>query len=274
MSLFWMWFVASALAQDPGATAPPVASVAEPGPDVVLEDIPEDADGDGQPDYINITVVGAALADARDNVVRKLEKLGWKSRRARDGRIIFRGPEGWMGKATLRASGDLDFSIPAIAFPAPSESGGTYNYNRATDDGYHGGNQGLSSTPFPGKEKVAAVQAEVRAAIHDDVLHYREVLQHAYFSKYISELPTRLEALWNMGESLDGGKPIIDPAARRAALLEFWSSRTDTPEGRTVSRSLEIFLREVVMASDTPVTRDEASAAELRRPDGRKLDIF
>lgn len=267
--MLWTWLVASALAQDPAAAPAEPAST-----DVVVEDTPEDADGDGQPDYINITVVGAALADARDKVVRELEKLGWKSRRLKDGRILFRGPEGWMGKATLRPSGDLDFSIPAIAFPGPSQSGGTYDYNRATDDGYLGGNQGLSSTPFPGKEKVAAVQAEVRAAIHDDVLHYREVLQHAYFSKYISELPTRLEALWEQGESLDGGKPITDPAARRAALLDFWSTRTDTPEGRTVSRSLEIFLREVVMDSATPVTREEASAAELRRPDGRKLDIF
>lgn len=279
MSLMWTIFVANALAQDPGVPAgwtPVPAAPAEeaPAPDEVLVATPDDADGDGQPDYLNITVVGAALSDARDQVVRKLEALGWRSRRTNDGRIVFRGPEGWMGKATLRASGDLDFSIPAIAFPAPSESGGTYGYSRATDDGYHGGNEGLSSTPFPGKEKVAAVQAEVRAAVRDDVLHYREVLQHAYFSKYIGELPTRLDALWSNGESLDGGKPITDPVVKRAALLEFWSSRTDTPEGRTVSRTIEIFLRQTVMPSDTPVTTAEAASAEERRTDGRKLDIF
>lgn len=274
MSLLLTLAVAGALAQD--LPAPPVdaAPTDADAPADVLDLTGQDADGDGQPDYISITVIGAALADARDQVVRKLEALGWRSRRAKDGRIIFRGPEGWMGKATLRTSGDLDFSIPAIAFPAPSQTGGTYDYNRATDEGYHGGNRGLSSTPFPGKEKVAAVQAQVRAAVHDDVLHYREVLQNAYFSKYVGELPARLEALWNQGESLDGGKPIADPTVRRAVLLEFWSTRTDTPEGRTVSRSIEIFLREVVMASATPVTRDEASAAELRRTDGRKLEIF
>jgi hypothetical protein len=82
----------------------------------------------------------------------------------------------------------------------------------------------------------------------------------------------RLDALWLQGVGLDRTE-LPDHVQRRAALLEYWSSRADTLEGRAVTRALEIFLREVVATSAHPFTVEEIAQAESRREDGRRLDL-
>jgi hypothetical protein len=226
-------------------------------------------------DYIEVLVIGQQqITAARDAVVREMESLGWRTRRRGDGSIVFRGPEAWMGRATLLPSGDLDFDQPAIALQGPRETLGGYNQDAVLQNRYQGGTAGVSLA-MPSKEKVDAVQREIRDAVQDEVLDYRHKLQQRYFSGYIDALPSRLDDLWTNGTPLDGGhKPLATAAARRAAVLDFWATRTDTPEGRTVSRSVEMWLRGTVMDGPDAVTREEAVAAEAQRQDGRKLDIF
>lgn len=283
MSVWLLACLTLALGQDTPEPAPP-AEVPEalPAP-APGEDAEEDWDDapvlrpDGQPEYIEVLVIGEqVISEARANVVRKMVDMGWKAKRKRDGRIVFRGPETWMGKATLLDSGDIDFSIPALVVPGPSQVGSSYDRGRELGDGsnYTPNTVGAQFVT-PDRQKVAAVQREVMAEIRPFVSDYRSKIQQRYFSSYISEVPERLDNLWRDGVRLDGSDRIVtDPAAKRAMVLDFWATRTDTPEGRTVSRTVEIWLREVVMPTAHPVTREEAQAAEDRRTDGRRLDIF
>lgn len=281
MTLAWL-ALAVALAQDPSSDtdAPPPAADPAPaddsvvvtvaGPDQVTETL-ADVDGDGVPDMV-VTITPVMISAARDQIVRSMEALGWRKTRSRDGRIYFRGPEGWMGKAILMPSGDLEFDAPVLALGG--SQGNTEPAPRALDQDARTGNEGVTVTPFPSRNKIENVQAEVRAAMADEVRRYRELKQYAYLSAYVAAIPERLDALWTAGESLDGGSPIADPTARRLAVLDFWASRTDTPEGRVVSRTIEDWIRGTIMDGEHPVTREEAAAAEANREDGRKLDVF
>lgn len=267
-----------ALAQDP---APPVDDRPPeiPAEAELLPDEPREIvklRPDGQPEYLEIIVVSPlAVLQARDDVVRAMTAVGWKSRRRKDGTVVFRGPEGWMGKATLLPSGDLEFDQPVLAFGGVKDVGSPYDATRKTADGYMGGGTvGVSTIPLPNKEIVRRAQSEIAVAVKDKVDAYRTVLRNRHFSGYVADLPVRLDALWTDGTALDGGDPIPEPARRRKAALDFWATRTNTPEGRTISRTVEVWLREVVMTSAFPVTPEEAAAAEARREDDRKLDLF
>lgn len=263
----------------PDAPAEEVAAPEEPthpaaDEDDDLLDVTE-VDENGDPLYLTVTVVGEQqVRAAQDAVMRSMAALGWKSRRKRDGTVVFRGPDGWMGKATLTAMGELEFSQPIIAFDGAMAGGSKYENAPQTRNDAPVGGVGVSTLPLPGKKKVGAIQREIRDEVREDVLAYRRTIQLRHFSTYVSELPERLDALWTSGESLDGGGLVPDMAVRRGQVLDFWASRTDTPEGRTVSRTVEIWLRETVMSSPDPVTAEEARRAMARRADGRKLDIF
>lgn len=275
-----------ALGQEaPVAPVPPVETVEEeraPGipadavllPDPGAEPAPL-LRPDGQPEYLEIMVVSPLMiVAARDQIVRSMTELGWKSRRRKDGTVWFRGPEGWMGKAQLTRNGELEFSQPVLAFGGVKEAGGAYDPKKATDGYMAGGTVGISTIPLPNKDIVRGVQDQIADAVREDVVEYRRMLQQRYFSDYVTELPERLNALWNEGVALDGGDTVVDIAKRRKAVLDFWATRTDTVEGRTISRTVEQWLRNVVMASAFPVTPEEAAKAESRREDARKLDVF
>lgn len=264
-------------APDEAAAEPPETDDARPTADDEVEPLDvTPVREDGEPEYIEVLVIGMQqVKAARDQVVRSMEGLGWRGKTKRDGSIVFRPPEGWMGKARLLPTGDLEFGQPVWSYDGlRDDQGNATDQGKQLDGGLAGGTSGITTTPFPGKKKVSAYQNTVMAEVRDDLMDYRKKIQQRYFSDYIASLPERLDALWHDDVSLDGGDPVTDPAKKRAQVLAFWAGRTDTPEGRTVSRSVELWLREVVMESEHPVTRDEAAAAEARRLDGRPLGLF
>lgn len=276
--------LAAAHAQDatPDDDAPPAGEVTPVDASGSLPgDIPDPStwpvDGaDAEPEYLEVLVIGEqVISAARDDVVRKMKDQGWRAKRKRDGRILFRGPEAWMGKATLMPTGDLNFTIPALALDGLGGIDATYDPSKTANNDVKGGTVGASfSLPAGEARKVRALQGEVYDAVKPQVDDLRNKLAMRSFSAKVSELPERLDALWERGESLDGGSTVTDPAKKRAQVLDYWSTRTDTPEGRTISRTVEIWLRQTVMDSADPVTPEEAAAAEERRNDGRRLDVF
>ena len=75
---------------------------------IAVDDTPEE-----------IVIVGEiVVADRRAAVVRAFEGLGWRRLRDRDGTVVLRGPEAWMGKAWLAPTGDLRFTAPVVALLA------------------------------------------------------------------------------------------------------------------------------------------------------------
>lgn len=287
--LLLLWSVALAQDTDTDAAAPVSAATEEAVQAERAEEIPSDAEeiplttasdeggaaaapADQDTDFTVIVIGQQQVRAARDQVVREMEALGWKTRRKRDGRVVFRGPEPWMGKMILNENGVVDFTTPSIAFGGTTGVDVDYSATPRSNMDPQTGSAGVA-IGFDGKKKAAALQAEIRAAVADDVATWQDMIRKRGFGRMIESLPERLDAVWDKGEALDGGTAST-PEARRKSILDYWASRTDTPEGRLVMRTIEGWLRNVVMLSEHPVTREEAAEAEAQRDDGRRLDVF
>lgn len=86
------------------------------------------------------------------------------------------------------------------------------------------------------------------------------------------EIPDQLDALWQDGTPMKVGvsTPYVTPAARREAMLTFWSSRACTPEGAAAREVAALFLEYEVQSSPFPVSVDElARANRMQRCDDR-----
>jgi hypothetical protein len=266
--VMWTW-IASAAEGPPPDWVELQPAEAAPAPEAERAALPTVQDDH---ETVVLVVGEHVIAEARADVVRKLGILGWRGREARDGSFRFSGPEAWMGKARLYPSGDLVFSRVPLTISTPYFPNVQYDAF-ATIHGMPSGPQTTNvDVRSPSKAKVEAVQQEVQAAVQPEVAAYREALQRRALGALLSELPARLDRLWTDGVGLDN-QPLATPAARRAALLDYWGSRSDTPEGRAVMRVVESFLRNEVQASEHPLTAEEIEAAQLRRSDDRKLDL-
>lgn len=254
------------------AVAVPLSSEVDEVGDEGDGDEDGDADAEEDADFTVIVIGQQQVRAARDAIVREMEALGWKTRRKRDGRVILRGAETWMGKMILNPNGVVDFTTPSISFGGPTGVDVDYEDNPRGNMDPQTGSAGIA-IGFDGKKKAEAVQAEIRAAVADDITTWQDMIRKRGFGRMVEQLPERLDGVWERGEALDGGT-VSTPEAKRASVLDYWASRTDTPEGRLVMRTIEIWLRQVVMPSEHPVTREEAEAAEAQRNDDRTLDVF
>jgi hypothetical protein len=240
------------------------------------------AEPDEAPAAEVVVVDPGMLGRAHGAVVDKLVALGWRAREKADGRVVFRGPRGWMGSAVLSPDGDLGFRHGAIWLPGPARTSVVATPN--TDVVWMSDNQvallGPAAVNTPrarlatfGPRLPRAAQREVAAAVAPELGAYRRTLWAVALKQQLERLTDELAACWDRGVPVGGGAALPDPTARRRALLEFWATRTDTDEGRAVMRTTEAFLRNVVMASAWPATAEEIRAAEARRDDGAKLQL-
>jgi hypothetical protein len=126
---------------------------------------------------------------------------------------------------------------------------------------------------LPSRRKLAPVHDKVLTGIQPELTHYRAVLQETAFQDALYALPGRLDALWEQGAPLEGDQVLETPEARRAAVLDYWATRADTPHGQQVCQVVELWLSRVVQTSQHPFTAEEAEAANARRSDGRRLDL-
>lgn len=253
---------------DPDADQDPDAAEDEPNP------------ADGMLDEV-IVFGEHRVAEAREHAVRAIKSQGWREHRRNDEGVVFRGPKPWMGRIILRPDATLRFAGAGIGvgtgdahMPDPRSPGAAGSSI----------NSGPNAAPLPGagarvpvqvggKSKREAVQSEVRAAVVDELSAYRDAIRQRALSQRVESLPDKLDRLWADGTPLWGGSPLSTPGERRRAVLDHWATRTDTAEGRAISRIVELWLGQTVQRSEHPVTDEERRAAEARRSDGRKLDL-
>ena len=69
------------------------------------------------------------------------------------------------------------------------------------------------------------------------------------------------------------GTPSPANRSRRAALMAYWGSRTDTAWGERVRQAVEAFCRGVVQHSEHPFTDEEIAAFNAGRPDSPPFDL-
>jgi len=240
-------------------------------------------------DVYEVRVYGpGAVAEARRQIVREMEGLGWHLVEQDGGDSIFRGDRGWMGRAILTKEGLLDFTAPSLLAQGGSPEAVraargpsaqkllAFDAARAaefpgadspTDEAEAGSPNDVEvptvtfSTGASGAKR-DGVRDDVVVGIDAALLHYREVVQETAFQDTLAELDQRLDALWELGVPLEGGPKLPDIAARRADALHHWATRADTPHGQRTCEAIERWLVTTVQTS-APVTPEEAAAAEL-----------
>ncbi|MEQ1508366.1 MAG: hypothetical protein ABMB14_39410 [Myxococcota bacterium] len=260
-----MWVVVAALA-DP----PPPAEAAAPA-EVVA---PAPSDAPAGDEAIEITVWGQAVEQARDEVVHQIVGLGYDRQRHRDGRIVFIQERGWKGKVVLWDDGRLATRRRGPSFQELAPIAGTRFRPYplcviAPTACIDGGSFSLSERKWRG------IEDQVARATADELGTLADRIADAAVADTLDALPVRLERLWADGTPLErdaaplatssGGPTLATFQARRAALLAFWDSRTETAWGQQVRDAVAGFVRAVVEASDHPFTAAERSAFDAAR---------
>lgn len=214
------------------------------------------------------------IARARAQVVQDLQALGYKSGKRKDGYTVFRPESPWRPSVRVYDDGFIVLKRSPPRFMPPGNPNNKLNYLWCVPP----------FTPMclrvggvvVSKRKLAPQKARVANSLEPQLRDWRQAIQSKALSEKVGQtLPDQLDALWGSGVPLDDpdAPPLRAPAARRAALLDLWRSRTCTPEGDEVREVIALFLAFEVQASPFPVTRDEAAAAQADHPCGATLDL-
>lgn len=215
-----------------------------------------------------VIVISEAVEQARAEVVREVESLGYTIRKEKDGRTVLRNEVPYKGKVVVFDDGRLETHRTGFrgrkVEPLPGTRVRPYflcivapTYCLSAGSWY--------VAPEKWRATEDAVVDQTAAAMEV----WSDRIAEAALVEKLEALPGRLEALWAEGAPLDGGPPLDTYAVRRAALLDFWDSRTDTVWGRQVQAQVESFVRAVVQASDEPYTDDEKALFEAHRRSAR-----
>jgi hypothetical protein len=111
------------------------------------------------------------------------------------------------------------------------------------------------------------VERRTTTAIDPNVRVLSDRVADLAVARTVEALPDRLEALWTEGVPLEGEGTLATWRERRAALLEYWVSRTDTTWGDDVKQAIEAFVYGVVQTSEHPFTDEEFDAFDAAHPE-------
>lgn len=228
-----------------------------------------------------ITVHGRSDLESRqDAAARKMQRLGWRAKRRGDD-LVFKPPRRWMPRVEMTGDGRLILGERAASFEGVEVGDPGFersNLHLPPGERLHDDFPGIGTGPSPaagasfliGQKRVTqGVYRRVIEAITPELTAYRQALWALALQDQVNALPQRLDALWFDGTPLEGGPSLATTRERRAAVLDYWATRADTPEGHVVSQTIETWLSEVVQASEDPVTWREQAAANARRNDRR-----
>ncbi|MBX2797074.1 MAG: hypothetical protein KTR31_05385 [Myxococcales bacterium] len=204
-----------------------------------------------------IIVVGDAVEQARQAVIDDLVDLGFDRVRERSGRVVLKHGTTWRGKIVLYEDGFLKHrrqGVRVVEGPAKELPKGT---------------RWLPCIIVPtacvrvgatvADRKLNAVRSRTMTAITPQLRTLGDRMADAAVASNLELLPDALEALWIEGRPLGGGSPLATFRARRADLLSFWESRTETKWGEQVRGAVEAYVSEVVQHSDHPFVQREVA---------------
>lgn len=215
-----------------------------------------------------VIVWGRRVEEARAEVVRSLDELGYEATRDRDGRTVFKHPAGWKGKVVLFDDGYLQVRRrgPFLREPPAFPGTGVPAYPLcivAPTFCVGAGSWYVSDNRWDAVETTVADATVAPLGTLGDALADRSI------ARTIDVLPLRLEGLWRDGTPLVSDHALPTPAERRAELLAFWDSRTENAWGEQVRALVASFVRAVVEESEQPYTEAERMAFEARRRSSR-----
>lgn len=198
---------------------------------------------------------------------------GYREGKRRGDKTTYRPETPWKPSIVIQEEGLVTLERSPVRFMAPGRRENPLNYLWClppfTPMCVRIGGQ-VVSTP-----KLDAAKGRVMEQVHDPSEAWRQsIANQATWARVNQEVPARIEATWATGSPVEpGGPSLATPRERRVALLEFWASRADTPEGAMVAQVVADFLELVVQTSPDPVTADELQAANQRAGGTRRLAL-
>jgi hypothetical protein len=221
-----------------------------------------------------IVVIGEREVEAaRQQVVATVGDLGYTKAKDRGDRVVLKDPDDhWRGKVLIWDDGRIAArrTGPTGKKMAPIKGTNIRPYPLCI----------IAPTAcvafgsaFMADRKWAAVERNVVDATDDGVQVWNEKISDREAVGRLAEVPDRLAATWETGAPLVGTGPLVTFEARRAEILAYWESRTETRWGEDVRAAIERFARAVVMASDHPFTEDEIAAFNATSTSSRPFDL-
>lgn len=217
------------------------------------------------PDEV-IYVGDQAVIRARQELGLALRDLGYQRKRVRNGREIYVNEIPWKPQVVVDDDGWMVVRRAPPSFDKPELPGiwrGPLGYLVCVANPtacVHIGGWVISERKLAWHKEAVVSHTVPTMDRYEDAL-----VDRAFDFRTGEEVPDALAALWVDGVPLEGQEPLETHAERRAALLDFWASRTCTDWGAAVREVARAFMQYEVQAGEHAFTAAELARANLER---------
>lgn len=255
----WVLWAAAALAVDPDVPVDEAPAAAEEAPPEVTED------DDG---VETIVVYGDLIVErARGELDARLRGIGYRPGISKGDRVVYRPEAPWKPTVVVFDDGLVALKRSPVRFGMGDDVNPWFHVlcPIMPTSCVKVGGQVLSP------KKLDAAKERVLEATEDEAEALTEALVQRETAARLEELDATLDALWLRGVDLYSDAILDGWDDRRAALLEYWSTRTCTDSGDAFADAIGAYIRHEVQGSEHAATTDELAAAEAASACGRTL---
>lgn len=210
-----------------------------------------------------ITVFGDfQVTNKRQQLHQKLEELGYAKQVRKNGKTVYIPQISWKPTVVLYDAGFVQLKRTTPRWRP--------NFEHRTNIGY----LPCFVPPFTltcidpggwlvGKRKLAHSKAKVIEQTRPLVKEWQQAIQQqSHEVRLYEQLPAALAQIWQTEDQT--------PQQKRMVILDFWASRTCTPEGEEARAVIEEFMSDQIQTSKTPFSSEEIKQALEENKCGQK----
>lgn len=203
------------------------------------------------------------VAESRAELEASLRELGYGNRRQRGDWSVYVSEVPWYPQVMVHKSGYMRIKRRPLHFRLPelADWGGAEKPLEVALCLI----QPTSCIRFQGllvsKRRLRHKQEEVVNRTRSQVAGFQDSLANAALSERLAGMNELLLTLWRDGVHPHFEQPLTDMKSRREALVALWREPADNAWGDRVRAHIEVFVDDVVQASETPYTQAEIDAA-------------
>jgi hypothetical protein len=271
-----LWLSLAGLAH---AEEPPVVTETDESPVVTeTDESPVVIEADQNAVTEEIIVMGELeIARRRAQVIRNLKGMGYREGRTRNGRTVYKPDTAYHPTVVLDDDAWMLIKRTPVRMDPPGAKDNRLRYLwcvpplTITPTCIQAGGQLIS------KRRLNHFKEDVVRSTRYEMREWQSaVVAHAMDKRLGEEIPDMLEELWGTGMPESKSSSILETAAeRRAAILQFWSSRACVKEGEQARLVVADFMEYTVQTSENPASTDEIVKAnkQQRCPDATLLEL-
>jgi hypothetical protein len=223
-------------------------------------------------DPVEIVIVEGDLRVARERAELEaaIQDLGYRGGVNKGDRVVFRPEIAWKPTIVLYDDGRIALKRSPVRFGLDDDlPKGLYALCPIRPDlCVRLGGQVIAPRKLDGSK-----EAVLEATRTDHAQWTEALVDRNMTDRRDQAVPDALDALWTRGAAMDGGPPIEDVAARRAAILDFWASRTCTDAGDAIADVAAAFIRNEIQSGPDAASAEEIGAYEAACTCDRALDL-